>query len=219
MTPSRLEALDAARRPPATTARRGGRARPATARASALELPEQPQVGVVEQTAVGQNRRSAVASVAMSGSLPTIGHVHRPCRPGIVVAVHGRRSRAAVGVLHRQRGLPLPRPGVRGAAVRARRRARRGVAADRLGRADLRALAPAVARVRRAGRAPDAACSCLGGGPGADERVLLHRHRPAAARHGRGDRVPAGDRARGARRAHAAQRRSRSRSPSPASTC
>ena len=36
-----------------------------------------------------------------------------------------------------------------------------------------------------------------------DELLLLPGDRPAAARHGRRDRVPAGDRARGARRAHA----------------
>ena len=41
---------------------------------------------------------------------------------------------------------------------------------------------------------------------------------PAAARHGRGDRVPAGDRARRARRAHRRATRSRWRSPSPACT-
>ena len=42
---------------------------------------------------------------------------------------------------------------------------------------------------------------------GADELLLLPGHRPAAAGHRGRDRVPAGDRARRARRAHAAQRR------------
>ena len=62
------------------------------------------------------------------------------------------RRAAASRLLRRQRGLPLPRPGVRGAAVRARRRARGGVAADRRRRARLRALAPAVARAGAADR-------------------------------------------------------------------
>src|SRR3712207_7372038 len=48
-------------------------------------------------------------------------------------------------VLRRQRRLPLPRAGVRGAALRPGGRARRRVAADRRGGGDLRALAPPVA--------------------------------------------------------------------------
>ena len=61
----------------------------------------------------------------------------------------------------------------------------------------------------------DRACCCAwGAGAGGDELLLLPGHRPAAARHRGRDRVPAGDRAGGARRAHAAQhRRARARGP------
>ena len=59
----------------------------------------------------------------------------------------------------------------------------------------------------------------LGRRAGADELLLLPRDRPAAAGDGGRDRVPAGDRARRARRAHAPQRARRSRWPSRASTC
>ena len=110
-------------------------------------------------------------------------------------------------------------PGVRGAAVRARRRARRRVAADRLRGRGLRAVAAAVARVRRARPRRPPPAARLGRRARGDELLLLPGDRPAAARHRRGDRVPAGDRARRARRAHAAQRWPRSRSPCPACTC
>ena len=52
-----------------------------------------------------------------------------------------------------------------------------------------------------------------------DERVLLRRDRPAAAGDRRGDRVPAGDRARGARRADAAERAALVARGRAASTC
>ena len=95
------------------------------------------------------------------------------------------------GLLRRQRGLPLPRAGVRGAAVRPRGRPRGGLAADRIGRRDLRAVAATVA-----------AC-----GLGADGRTLLawgtvlaamncsSTWRSTACRwHRRGHRVPPGRR-------------------------
>ena len=89
-----------------------------------------------------------------------------------------------------------------------------------VGGADLRALAPAVAGASRAWTAPAGGCwSAWGVVLAADERLLLRGDRPPPARHGRRDRVPAGDRARRARRAERPQRRSRWRSPSPASTC
>ena len=93
---------------------------------------------------------------------------------------------------------------------------------------------------RGCGSRPRRPCSRSGGGPGAgsrarprrpaharrdgavlavDERVLLRRDRPAAAGHGRRDRVPAGDRARRGRGADGAQRGCAARSRSPASTC
>ena len=53
-------------------------------------------------------------------------------------------------LLRRQRRLPLPRPRVRGAAVRARRAARRRLAADRERRRAVRPLAPALARAAHA---------------------------------------------------------------------
>ena len=49
--------------------------------------------------------------------------------------------------------------------------------------------------------------------------LLLRRDRPPAARHRRRDRVPSGDRPRGARRAHARATSPRSRSRCPACTC
>ena len=116
------------------------------------------------------------------------------------------RSRATAArspappLLRRQRRLPLPRPGVRGAALRARRRARRRLAADRVRRADLRGLAAAVAGVRGAGPRGPAPAARLGRGAGADERLLLRwRSTGSPLGHGRGDRVPARDRARRAR--------------------
>ena len=74
-----------------------------------------------------------------------------------------RRRRAAARLLRRQRGLPLPRAGLRGAPVRARRRARRRLAADRLRRARLRAVAPAVAGARARSTATAGACSLAWG--------------------------------------------------------
>ena len=99
-------------------------------------------------------------------------------------------------------------PGVRGAAVRARRRARRGVAADRLGGADLRRVAAAVAgvaqRLDRAGRR----LLLAWGAVACEMNVCFYKAI---------DRLPLGTVAaieflpvivaRGARRAHAAQRR------------
>ena len=115
--------------------------------------------------------------------------------------------RAAAGLLRRQRDLPLSRPGLRRAALRPARAARRHVAQDRQRGGDLRAVAPAVAGAApaRRARAPDhrrARHRARG-----DERLLLHRDQRAAALDGRRDRVPRPDRARGVRHALAAQRR------------
>ncbi len=64
------------------------------------------------------------------------------------------------GVLRRERGLPLPRAGVRRAPVRTRRAARRRLAPDRERGRDLRALATAVARgPRRLEARPGEPCS------------------------------------------------------------
>src|SRR3954470_97969 len=68
-------------------------------------------------------------------------------------------------VLRRQRGVPLRGTGLRGAAVRAPRRARRGVAADRLGGGDLRAVAAAVADAAGGRPAGAAAAGGLGRDP------------------------------------------------------
>ena len=66
----------------------------------------------------------------------------------------GRRWRASAParVLRRQRDLPLPRAGVRGAAVRPRRAARDRLAADRRGGARAVRLAAAVAAAARPAR-------------------------------------------------------------------
>ena len=124
----------------------------------------------------------------------------------IVVMRHGRVP--AARLLRRQRRLPLPRPRVRRAALRAGGRARRRVAADRRrrrpssrsGAGPWRAYARLSATARRT-------LHRLGRRARRDERLLLPRDRPAAARHGRGDRVPPGDRAGRARSAHGAERR------------
>ena len=139
------------------------------------------------------------------------------------------------GVLRRQCRLPLPGAGFRGPALRARRSARRRLAADRGRR-----------RVFALWRRPWRALVALDGGRRtvvamgvvlALMNVLLRCDRPATARHGGGDRVPAGDRAGGGRHAHGSERacagdggrrglpahrrphrRGRSASPSPSPT-
>src|SRR3954453_4268688 len=86
-------------------------------------------------------------------------------------------------LLRGQRDLPLPRPGLRRAPVRARGCARRGVAADRLRRGGVRGMEATLARGQPAHGAARA-------GAGADELLLLRGDLQAAARHGGGDRVP-----------------------------
>ena len=71
---------------------------------------------------------------------------------------HVRDQGAAGELLRDQRRLPLPRAGVRGAALRARRGARRGLAADRLGGADLRRLAASRGGPSRRSTATAGAC-------------------------------------------------------------
>ena len=85
--------------------------------------------------------------------------------------------------------------------------ARHRVAADR--RRGARAARPGGGR---GGCCASRTLLALGAVLARDELLLLPRDRPAAARHGRGDRVPAGDRAGRAGRAHAAQRRGAARS-------
>src|SRR6478672_75739 len=84
-------------------------------------------------------------------------------------------------LLRRERDLPLPRPGLRGAAVRPCRRARRRLAADRLRRARVRALAPPVATLGPPRAPGQGAAPPVGSGPRGDELLLLHGHRPPAA--------------------------------------
>ena len=131
----------------------------------------------------------------------------------------GRQQGAAAPVLRRQRRVPLPRPGVRGAAVRAGGRARRGLAAHRLRRAHLRPVAAAVAGAGAARRRGAPPAPRLGRRAGADELLLLPGHRPAAAGHRCRHRVPARDRARGARAPAPRATSARSRSPWRACTC
>src|SRR5687768_15965980 len=88
-------------------------------------------------------------------------------------------------LLRRERRLPLPRPGVRGAPLRPRRAARHRVAADRRGGRGAPRLAPALDAAARPHAAPARR------GAGADELLLLPGDRPAAAGDGGGDRVPA----------------------------
>ena len=112
-----------------------------------------------------------------------------------------RVERAAAPVLRHQRGLPLPRarrspsscsPGSTSSASP-------GCGSPRpalifaLWRRPWRTFA----RLDRDGRRLLVAWGVV---LAVDERLLLHRHRPAAARHRRGDRVPPGDRPRRPRR-------------------
>ena len=114
-----------------------------------------------------------------------------------------RQDRTARGLLRRQRDLPLPRAGLRRAVFDVL-----GVAWMRIavGRGDLRAVTrPPVAQPGAA--AHDVKLLLVWGTVLAVmNSTLLPGHRPAAARHRRGDRVPPGDRPRRARRADAAQR-------------
>src|SRR3954454_14680248 len=90
-----------------------------------------------------------------------------------------RQDSPARGLLRRQRDLPLPRAGLRRPALRSRRRARRGLAAHRVGRRDLRAVAATVAAPAPPGRRPAAAIfalwrrRCRSLRHGADVRLLL----------------------------------------------
>ena len=93
-----------------------------------------------------------VPSISLPGREPRRGHFvrERDTRDRSARARRPYEHRRAAGeLLRRQRGLPLPRPGVRGAPLRPGRAARRCVAANRLGCGRVRALAPAVAEAPR----------------------------------------------------------------------
>src|SRR5688500_13268916 len=89
-----------------------------------------------------------------------------------------RNDSAARVVLPGQRGLPLPGSRVRGAAVRAGRRAGGGLAPDRVRGRDLWPVATTVAPVRGAGSWGPAARHRLGRGARGDELLVLPRDRP-----------------------------------------
>ena len=100
-----------------------------------LQLREQPEVGGVQRgPKIRSHRRKSTCE------LPCDRAADRPRECG-------HAPPTASCLLRRQRDLPLPRPRLRGAAVRPRRRPRRRVAADRLRRARVRAVAPPVAAV------------------------------------------------------------------------
>ena len=112
----------------------------------------------------------------------------------------------AAGLFRRERGVPLPRAGVRGAVVRPGGAARRRVAADRQRGRRVRGVAPAVALAAPGRPRHRAACCGARGRARRNEQLLLRGDRSAAARHGVRDRVPAGDRAGGDGRPLIAQR-------------
>ena len=125
---------------------------------------------------------------------------------------------SAVGLLRGKRRVPLPRAGVRGAPLHPGRAAGGGVASDRERGADPGDLAAALA-CPLPGRPGDPPARRADGlRPGRHERQLLHRHRPPAARHRGGDRVPPGYRARRARDADSRGTPPRSASRPAAST-
>ena len=104
-------------------------------------------------------------------------------------------------------GLSYLGPVVCRAPVRTGSGAGRGVAADRLRCADLRAVATPLADGPGAGSRWSAPAARLGSGARGDERLLLRGDQPAALGHGRRDRVLARRRARRAGGADAAQPR------------
>src|SRR5436190_1937944 len=116
-------------------------------------------------------------------------------------ADRANRRRATARLLRRERDLPLPRPVIRGPALRACRRARRRLAADRIGGARLRRLAPPLAQVRGARSSGATADRVARRGLRRHERLLLHLDRPFAARDGGRDRVHRTDRGGGDRHA------------------
>src|ERR1700754_776 len=85
----------------------------------------------------------------------------------------GERARASAPLLRGQRRLPLPGPGLRRSSLRAGRRARRGVAANRVRGGGVRALAPSLAGVREAGPLRPPTVDRLGRRARRDERLLL----------------------------------------------
>src|SRR5262245_51852744 len=101
---------------------------------------------------------SVLPSVGNLAPSPSVGHSEIVAPRGQFLHGHGTpgtphttgRERPAGDLLRRQRDLPLPRPGVRRAALRARPASRRRLAADRKRGPDLRALAEAVACPPRA---------------------------------------------------------------------
>jgi hypothetical protein len=136
---------------------------------------------------------------------PLIAYVRDgPCR---AQSVHDLKACSPADLLRRERRVPLPGTGLRGAPVQPRRTARSGLAADCQRRARVRRLAPALAGAprRRPVHRPPAGRTRRGAR--LDEQLLLPGDRPAAARDGVGHRVPSGDRAGRLRRPLAAQRR------------
>src|SRR3954451_13841191 len=107
----------------------------------------------------------------MGRTIPKIG-------PSSEVPTSESCGHAAAALLRRQRHLPLPGPGLRGAALRPRGAARCGLAADRLGGARVLRLAPPLARLPGA-----AAGARLGRRAGVNELLLLPGDRPPPAGH------------------------------------
>src|SRR6185312_11277318 len=101
-----------------------------------------------------------------------------PLIPG---GIPPQRAHSAPRLLPDQRGIPLPRPCLRGFAVCARRATRRGVVADRERCRGVRGVAPAVALLPRAEPRRPAERADVGRRARADEHLLLSGHRPGSA--------------------------------------
>ena len=98
---------------------------------------------------------ASIAPYETAFRLAECGFMEAACPCSITAAA----KRAAACLVRGQRGLPLSRPGFRGAAVSGRRRVRRRLDAHRVCGADLRAVHPSVARPSRRPTGARGCCS------------------------------------------------------------
>ena len=208
------------------TARRraGRRGRPrrrsprrAAARRARRRSPRSSSTMTIVASAVPSTRRMLGRGGARAGCVQIVWRraqlVCRQVRDGHLACAYAASPRPpptldrlpAAGAVRARRDIAVRRRRARGPAVRLGPGGGRGVAARRRLGGRARRLAAAVAHALDAGAA--AARHGVRPRARAHEPHLLPRDRPAAARHGGGDRVLRADRRRRARLAHAARRR------------